>query len=364
MSSINRAELLKAATLVRPALATANFIPHLMHIQFAGGRATAYNDSLAISVQTPALGFDTCLPGDLLIKALNSFKGDTVAVSDDGPNATLVNGRARVKLPGLDAAKFPFEAPALAQAEELCDITSGFLRGLERCLPGVGADRTHPAQCGVTLETSGGKAVLFSTDNFTISRYTVADETHIALPGDAPVILPTEFVQAVVSIGKVFNDTRGTLYDSDGLLIASFGKKAFVASKKLVDLEALDFDAVLKALLPRGKAPKDITESVPTEFDNALERALMVTASEVDKIMKVSGSATMLKLRAASQVGDSSDEMPFESSPEDPVHVDPALVARGIKGCAFMAWLPKALLVASEDHAYIHLVSYCAAPGA
>ena len=153
-------------------LATQAYIPALTHIQFDGEYATTYNDISAISVRAK-VDVEACLPGDLLIRALNSFGAENIAFQQGPKDDSLVisSGRSKLKLPVLPLSAFPYEAPDTKKASEIV-LDHSILKGIERCLLSVGNDPTHPAQMGVTLDADDkGNAVLFSTDNFTISRY-------------------------------------------------------------------------------------------------------------------------------------------------------------------------------------------------
>lgn len=358
-----RSALLKTLNILRPALATQNYIPAWMHVRFAGAWATAYNDISAIAVRCEEGlgGLELCLPGDLLIRALGSFKGEALAVTEskDG-GVQLTSGRAKMKLPSLPLDAFAFDFPGVSKIDPIA-VDERILKGIELCLGGVGKDSTHPAQLGVTLEAENGVAVLYSTDNYTISRYRTASK--VELPGDAPIIIPTFFAEQLLAVAKAFPAVDEIdLYVVPGGLVATFGTVARLFTKTLVDLEPLDFPTVLERLV-KLKTITSLVDTIPDAFEGALERALLVLTNEVDKVTKCSAAGTVVKLRTSSSLGDSDDTLPFEPAAEqldEPVKIDPALVLRGSKGCAKMAFLPRALLLTSEDCAYMHVVSYCA----
>lgn len=359
-NTTSRETLLKTVNLLRPALATQNYIPALMHIRFAENYATAYNDVTAIMVRCEAMEDDICLPGDLLIRALQSFKGESLLMqAGKDSSIQLVSGRSKVKLPSLPAADFPFELPDGKAA--IIAFDNAILKGIERCLTGVGKDSTHPAQLGVTLDTEDGVAVLYSTDNYTISRYRTA--TKLKLPGDAPIILPTFFAEQLLSLGKVFSDEDIDLHVLPGVVIAKLGNKARLVTKTLVDVEPLDFAAVLSRCVDLNEVER-IVEVIPDAFEGAFERALLVMSSEVDKVTKVTAARDGLRLHTSSALGDADDTLPFPAAQEmldTPVNVDPAMVLRGSKGCAKLCFMTKGLLLTDADAKYLHLISYVSA---
>jgi hypothetical protein len=357
----NREALLKLALLVRPALATQAYIPALTHIRFEAGYATAYNDIAAISVQCPA-EIERCVPGELLIRGLSSFGGESVYLQDSADGAVVLSsGRAKLKLPTLARESFPFELPKLSGQQ--IELSASILRGIERCLLSVGNDPTHPAQMGVTLDTTdAGRAILFSTDNFTVSRYQT--KTSITLPGDAPVILPTFFCNQLVTLSKAFSEAEPELWLVGGALVATFGPAATLFTKTLVDLEPLDFPRIISKHCPL-EGIGDMLIPIPDAFDGALGRALLVLSGEVDKVTTITISPTgRMTLKSSSSIGDADDSMSVEGLPQDtpdqPFHVDPTLVARAVKVAASIGFGQKVIVLADADNNFIHLIAHSA----
>ncbi len=358
-ATTNRQALVKASAAVRPALATQDFIPALTHILFADGYATAYNDIAAISVRCQ-VEVERLLPGELLIKGLGSFSADQI-VFQEGKNGALVlsSGRAKMTIPTLDPKVFPLSWPAEDDGHEI-ELGHAILKGIERCLISVGNDPTHPAQMGVTLDIDDAKmAVLFSTDNFTISRYQTKNK--IKLPGDTPVILPRFFCEQLVSLAKTYSEEEITLVLHDGALLVEFGKMAKLFTRTPVDLEPLDFPSNISKVC-KLESLKSKLEKIPDSFDAAFGRALLVLSAEVDKATKISPSGSGFKLSSSSSMGDSDDSMDFDGDlPDDPFHVDPSMIARASKACALIGFLPRAVVMSDADINFIHLVAHCAA---
>jgi DNA polymerase III sliding clamp (beta) subunit (PCNA family) len=84
------------------------------------------------------LDINRCVPGDLLIRALASFAGDSVMIQPTKEkNEILVSsGRAKLKMPCMTLEDFPFEEPK--EDGHAIDITDAMLKGIERCLISVG----------------------------------------------------------------------------------------------------------------------------------------------------------------------------------------------------------------------------------
>lgn len=360
-NTVSRETLTKAAALVRPALATQAYIPALTHIKFDAGRAVAYNDVSGISVRVAA-GINRCLPGELFIRALGSFGAESIMFQEAADGAVVISsGRSKVKLPSIDPSKFPFELPDNSTVDGTIEMDHSILKGIHRCLLSVGSDPTHPAQMGVTLDTDAkGCAVLYSTDNFTISRFQT--KSKIRLPGDAPVILPTFFCEQLTGLAAAFPEEPINLWLGAGYVLAEFGKSAELFTKTVLDLEPLDFPRIVEKHCKLDTVLKQ-SAAIPDNFDAALARALLVLGGEVDKITKVTVLDGSLKMHSTSAMGDADDSMAFSNEdidiPGEPFYVDPALVARAAKVSALVAFLPRVVVMSGEDGQFIHLVAHC-----
>jgi DNA polymerase III sliding clamp (beta) subunit (PCNA family) len=359
-TATNREALIKVANLVRPALASAAYIPSLTHIRFDGDYATAYNDVSAISVRAK-VDVVACLPGELLIKTLNSFGAESLLFQEAPKEQALVisSGRSKMKLPTLNLAAFPLELPDPETAEVIL-LDASILKGIERCLVSIGNDPTHPAQMGVTLDVdSKSMAVLFSTDNFTISRYQT--KSKIDLPGDSPLILPSFFCQQLVALNKAFPEDDMDLLIFPGALLVEFGKSARLFTKTLVDLEPLDFPKIVGKHC-KLESLKDKLAVIPDSWDASFNRALLVLSGEVDKLTKVTVGDGVIKLKSTSSLGDSDDAMSFDGEGGDvsePIHLDPSLVVRASKVCGLMNFGEKVLTLSDQESQFIHLIAYC-----
>jgi len=357
--TIDREALIKITGLVRPALSTQSYIPALQTIKFDKGFATAYNDISAISVRA-GVEIEKCLPGEMLIRALSSFSADQIMFQEDGDaGLVLSSGRSKIKMPTQAPKDFPLAWPEDSDDEIILDHS--ILKGISACLISVGTDPTHPAQMGVTLDVDDkGNAVLFSTDNFTISRYQT--KSKIKLPGDSPVILPRFFCEQLVTLSKAFADDEIALVMLPGALLVEFGANARLLSKTPVDLEPLDFPRIMAKHCKQVNL-KDQLSEIPDSFDSAFSRALLVLGGEVDKATKITIGDGNFKMSSTSSMGDADDTLPYKGEmsdePSDPFHVDPALVARASKACALMGFSKSVLVLADAEAQFVHLVAYC-----
>lgn len=360
-NTIDRKTLLSLATMLRPALASAAYIPALTHICFDDGKATAFNDIAAIWARAK-FDYEGCLPGELLIKALNSFSNDTVRLQKLEDGATLLTcGRSKLKLPTLPVADYPVLKIKTAGATYI-DIDASILKGIQMCMMNVGNDPTHPAQMGVTLDVDDkGRAVLFSTDNATISRYQTS--TKIELPADAPVILPTFFCQQLCALAGSFVEAQAKLMVGPDFLIGQFGdeSRATIFSRVMVDLEALDFAKQIAKIIKLSEV-KDLLCEIPSSWEAAWQRALLVMEGEADKMTTLAISGDVLKLQSSSSMGEADDRMGFDGPDGpagDPMLVDPSLIVRASKHVSKVAFTDKVTILSSEDYSFLHFIAHC-----
>lgn len=358
MSELNREELVKLVQRARPALASLDFIPALKCFYFGQGFISAYNDISAIRVRLPSkdLQFGVCVPGEMLVRALGSFSANNVLLQLADSTLLVSSGRAKVKLPCLPADKWPLKMPG-GDAPKI-DISAAMLDGIAKCLPGSGNDPTRASSQGVTLDAIEGKAVLFSTDNRTISRY--ATPTEIALPGDAPVILPTFFSEQLLALAKGLD---AELYLYPGALVACFFDKqgdevATLMTRMLVDVQPLDFDAVIAkhCSLARLRPAK-----MPDALDSAIGRAVLMQESEVI-VTKVTADGEHLRLQTQSPLGEATDSMEcaVESATQS-FNINPTLVERALKNCTHFALPDKVMMLCTEDKSFAHIIAHMSA---
>lgn len=351
----SREELARVAALVRPALASKDYIPALTCIRFDGGEATAYNDVTAIGALC-TLDIERCVPGDFLIRAMGTFGGADV-VFERGADASMVlkSGRSTLKTPTLDAAEFPFAWPGEDEGEGM-PLDRAIVRAIERCLVSVGSNPAHPAQMGVTLESDGGRAVLYSTDNYTVSR--CDSGAKVKLPGDAPVILPRFFCEQLVALCKAHPEAKLTLVLLDGAVLVEVGERARILTKTPVDLVPLDFPRIVSKHVDL-KRIKDLVSAIPDAFDGALNRALLVLSGEVvpETKFEVGGKAVSMESRSAQ--GTSEDEVPFDNAAGSvKFSSNPQLLQRGAKACALVGFTERVTVMADADCTFVHLVAH------
>lgn len=349
-TTFDRAGLLKLCSQVRPALAASPYIPALVHIQFDGEYAMTFNDVMAISVQCEP-GFKACVPGELMIKTLGSFRGDRVAMTLGDAKLLLACERSKINLPWMPVDKMPFEIPAATGLE--VPLTADLIWGIKQCLLGVGTDERLPARMGVTLEaTRSGKALLFSTDGVTISMSTT--KASLELPGGVPVIMPTAFCENVVALQHAYPEVVQPMLELlPGALLASFSNKAMIFTKTVADVEPLDFNQVLRKHFDPDKANYT---PVPEGLDDALQRAFLVCNPDKPGVdFETQGGK--LYVRARSAAGESEDIFDWVGQIK-PVECNPQLIVRGLKQTNKIMFADTLVTVLSnDDSSFVHCIA-------
>lgn len=358
-----RAELLQVVNLVKPALATTPYIPALNHIHFANKYATAYNDITAIAVRAD-LGVKACVPGLIFAAALNSFSGTDVLIQElDGNTLKVSSGRGNIKVPVMPASSFPYEEPNRKDGIEI-ELGADTIKGVERCLFSVGTDAEHPEQMGVTLDEDNGKAVLYSTDNKTVSRYQTKDK--IKLPGGTPVVLPTFFCHQLIALHKAYGGKVWlTVFPS--ALLADFGNEnddAYVFTKMIIEGEVLDFKQLIDRDVGTNEKLMKSTSPIPDAWDAALSRAMLVLGQELVKATEITPDGSeKAQLKTSAQLGDADDKLTLPVDTDGAsVLVDASLLLRGSKSCTAVLINEKMTIMTNDDCSFIHLVAHIARP--
>lgn len=361
-NTTDRAALARACALVRPALASRGYVPSQTHIKFDGKWATAYNDVMAISVPCD-LDLKRLVPGDLLIQGVASFGGKEVLFSSEATALVVKSGRAKVTLPTLDPEAWTHSWPADEGAP--VDLDADIVRGVDQCLVSVGNDSTQPAQMGVTLDADeGGRAVLFSTDNKSVSRRQC--KAKAKLPGDVPVIMPKAFCEQLVSLSKAHPGCEAQMLLRSGSIEVRWWdekdrEQCRLFTRVPVDVSPMDFGRVLRKHCGDLSALKKRLALVPEGLDSAVGRALLVLQGEVRKKASVEVDGGTLRIKASSDLGNADDSMKAELEDVARVSMDAELVARGLKLASRIGITESVtILTGGEDCEFVHMVAHIA----
>jgi DNA polymerase III sliding clamp (beta) subunit (PCNA family) len=354
-NQVSRESLSKVLNLARPALSNQSFVPILTHFCFDGALVTAYNDVQAIGVRFDA-GIECSIPGDTLIKLLNSLSGEKVSFIQDGETVTMMCGKSKLKLPVLGNEKFMFEIPQDKNIGSFM-ATGEMLEGISKCLVSVGQDPTHPSQMGITVWPTDKGCDLYSTDNATISRFST--NVPVSLPGDSPIVLPTFFCEQLVVLAREFPSEPINVLLYRGSVVAHVGDSAMLFSKLVLDLEPMDFGKVLSKYVDSDALTKQSMD-IPVGLDSSISRAQVLLSSEPDPSVRfdADGLGTLV-VSVKSAVGDLDDQLEVTKEVK-PLQfgVDPEHVSRASRISSKMVMLPSVLLFGNKDFSFLHLIAH------
>lgn len=318
---MERMELLEKLQLARPCLSAQDIVPILSHFCFTEEEVIAFNGTQAIIVDHET-ALDCGLPGELLIKLLSSYSAGKIVVSQKGDDINIKAGKSNAKLASLPDRDFIFEFPDLEEAQEF-SMTEDFITGITKTLISVSKNSFQRSQFGVTLDSTKKGAYLYSTDNLSISRYTLEESL-----GKKPVkvLLPAVFCQLLVDLSKTVGDSEPDLYIGDDFIYAAFDG-VYLYSKLLIDVEFLDFEAVIKG----NWNEEDDFQGIPEELITAIERTALLTSKETDQIVHLNLEDEILKISGNSGYGEVKEDIAFEDAPEISCRMDANLLLAALQ---------------------------------
>lgn len=196
-------ELKTAMKMVAPALISLDFAPILGHYCFdkSTGLVYAFNDSLALAVETDLADVLDCGVPNLLFKTLtDSDENVSIEVKESVLNLRFSGrGKAHVKIPTLSKEVFLFDPPTDSELKSPIldfELDKGFVGKLTKLLKLTGEDVLDAFQTGVTLIVRDGEASVYSTDARTLSLSNLSMDVDVSY---AAVVLPKMFCEQLVS---------------------------------------------------------------------------------------------------------------------------------------------------------------------
>lgn len=128
---IKREELLKALEVVKPGLASKEFIEQSTHFAFRENRVVTFNDKISISYPVPNLDIEGAVYADKLFTFLSKVKKDEVEIEKNGNELQLSAGRTKAGLTFQDEVKLPLDD--IDEHGKWKDIPDWLLKGLNFC---------------------------------------------------------------------------------------------------------------------------------------------------------------------------------------------------------------------------------------
>lgn len=232
-----------------------------------------------------------CPEGPVTVKAL------------DNNWITVLAGRSRFKIVGLDPRDFPAMPPAPAEGEQSIRLSAAVLREMiERTLFAVSLDETRPNLSGVFLERpENGKVRIVSTDGHRLSMVTRTVE---GITEGEGVIIPRK---GIAEIGKIIEggDEDVVISFGDGIAHATRGQVEL--SMRLVAGDFPDYHQVV---------PKNTSLHVSLHAPDLLAalRRVSVVSNERNRGVKMSFEGGKLEVSSINpDLGEATEEVSVEA---------------------------------------------------
>lgn len=258
---MNVRELLEPCRIVSPALATGNnAIPALKCFKFTGENVSAYDGSIAI--QTPCnTEFTGIIPGNALLKFLESLKADTLKIEAGDNTFKCSAGRSRIKLSTLNEDEYPHTMSKGGRAPSLT-WTGDLAKAMSICAQTLNIKESRPQLRGVTLRVSPDGAVFLNSSN-AISITSCSASTEVSgVKKDVTVVISNE---ACKTLSKIKGEATLKLTHSFILYEAD----NFILQGRTIQVEDLsDMESTIDRYV--SDMPKDV--AISEDFSNTLNR--------------------------------------------------------------------------------------------
>lgn len=331
-------DLSNALKLCKSSLTTLDIVPVLTHFCFIGDMVYAYNDVSAVVVPLET-GVVAAIRGDTLLGVLSTLGAELeMTGNEDSTSVNIKSGKVNIDLSALGNDNFLFEPP---EEESEIDIVldDHFLWGLSKCLSTVGLNALKREFTGVTLSLDKkGRLTVYSTDDVRLSRF--SSSTVYQTGDDQEWLLP---VSACRQIIEVWGAVKDKLADDESLTLCLGTKWLWVAHEtvtlysKMMPESPPDYLGMVKQIAP----PKDSWFKMPSGLSESLRRAQILTAKELQPLIRFTTKASTLKVNVDKRTATGSFEEPFKLKapvPELVLHLDPGKmheVSEGMDDIAF-----------------------------
>jgi DNA polymerase III sliding clamp (beta) subunit (PCNA family) len=329
-----------------------DFIAVLQHFHFKNETVVSYNDAQACQLKLNT-GLNCTIPGQLLLKLLNTIKTEEVEIKELPQQNTVevISGRNKSKLPRSPSENYVFELPKFEG--DTLTIQPEVLEGLKKCLMNVSANPTRQEFNGVTWRISSDSLNLFSSDGRTISRFTYKDTYKVPAIKDLTVILPAFFCEKLIILANTLLGKAAfeMICKDSWALVDLTGNYIFTRN---IEKDPPNYENFLKMF-------SDIKDEelwdIPSELEAALERAALFldqTHSITTAQFEING--TELSVSTTSALGHCFDQytMPMDLG-KISFQVDPNLMLRAFKISKKMTFRPTAVVFTDTD--FLHLIA-------
>jgi len=349
-NKINRAALVNVLNKIKPALSTQDFLPVLSCFCFDEENVYAYNDVMAIVLPNAGFPIEGAIPGDRLLKVLNSFSSKEISCTVKNNDIKISSGKSNIKLPFLKDDDFVWDGMQKKVIE--MNIDKDFINGLKLCLISIGQDVMHPEHAGVQLSCEDGSHCMYSTDNLSLSRYVLKSK----VKDFDSIILPEAFCQQLIALFPEMEEP--VLRISKGSICVYDDENITIFSKFLYQGEGSDFSSIIFKYKKYLK--NDFYSIADTGLVEALERALIVNGDAFDKKTDAVMDKGILELETQTEKGRVEDLIKMSKSGKGKTKVEVSfatdIILRASKLLEKVSF-NKDIIFFKDKKSFVHLIA-------
>lgn len=328
---IPRKELLKLLTLVKPGLGSSDLLAIVGCLCFDGKFLFTYNDEVGVWVPFKH-NIKGALNGEKLIKIVSSSSAKFVDILEDTDDSVSFKmGVSRLKLNLLSEDGFIFEIPKLKPTRVILDLTSDWMEGIKLCLSSIADGDVRIDIRGITFHI-GKPSILYSTDNWSLSRYKLDSAYNWGKKSDyIDIIMRPEFCKAVIAAAELLPDVSAKMYVGKKFVAVEFGKQCTIYTR-ILDIAPLKFAKLIKQTVGSLDSIEYIT--IPKLLKSTITRAEVITSNDDTASCHISTYDEKLRIESSGVMGRHRDVIKLkEKHPDINVMIHAQLLAKPIALC-------------------------------
>lgn len=274
---INRNELEKALTHVKPGLAQKEMIEQATHFIFTKKGISTFNDE--ISVYHPIkTGLNGAVQSEEFHKLISKMGKKTVELEQTENEITIKGGRTKAGVRIQTEIKLPLDSVEERDEDNWQDIPEGLFEGLKLCISATAKDMASPILTNIAVLPGR----LLATDRFRISQYIISKGVKTGF------LINARTVPALLNLDA-------THYQLTGSWLHFQNEEGTVFSCRVYseNFPVEDIDNVL------NKSRESVKIQFPEILDSLLERITIFTKQEFrhDEEVSISIEGKVMKLR-------------------------------------------------------------------
>jgi hypothetical protein len=277
---VNKEQLQRAMEIVRPGLASKEYIEQTTSFLFKGGRVITYNDEISISHPVEDLSIDGAIKAEELYKFLSKISKEEIDVSATEKEIQLKAGRIKAGLTLQKEIKIPFE-DEIGEIGKWKKLPEGFNKSARFAMSSCSRDMSNPALTCVHITPDG---IVEGTDSFRIAQ---CENDKIPVKES---LVPADSIKEVIKIEPTH------VAEGDGWIHFS-NEEGTVASSRLYVSEYKDLSPFMDVDGVEFEFPESILESI--------ERAYVFAKKEniLDEWLQIDISKNKLQISGQSETG-------------------------------------------------------------